>query len=140
MSKKQNIGESVTFEVTKGELASIKGTKLDDAQYIALLLKGEADRGKGRAIIGTINLSGRKYHVAIVGSPTITDHKGETVNSHTALASMLRENRTDELNFDALAYIEVAGKTSDGRDYYGAHYSMADVEKYANECLDKGEF
>ena len=140
VNKKQNIGESAALALAKGELSSIKGTPLDDAQYIALLMKGEADRGKGRAVIGSVEVrGGRKYHVSIVGQPAITDHKGQSVTSHSALASMIRENRTDELNFDALAYLEMSGRLPDGRDYYGAYYSMADLEKHAAECAEKGE-
>lgn len=139
MSVKSNNREKVTLELTKGEVTSLKGTKLDDAQYIALVLKGEAERGKGRVVLGSIQVEGRRYHIAVVGQPAITDHKGVTISNRAILATALEENKVEELNFDALAYLELTGKLPDGRDYYGAYYSIADLEKHASECAANGE-
>lgn len=123
----------VRVEISKTGIASIVGTKLDDAQYIAMTLKGEADRGKGRVDIGKVEIAGRIYNVSIVGHPMVTNHNGESITSNIALAPIIIEDKLDEINFDTLAYLEVSGKLPDGRDYIGVFHSIADIEKHAEE-------
>jgi hypothetical protein len=127
------------FQLNMGGLYSIKGTDLDNAQYIALMLKGETERGKGRALIGFFECNSRRYHISVVGFPNITDFKGEPVSSHSAFGSMIRENREGELNFDMLAYIEVSGRTHENKDYIGVYYSIADAELDVIERAGRGE-
>jgi len=127
---------TVEFTDIKPGLQNIAvGSKLDNAQYIALTLKSEADRIKGRLYIGKFAAaSGKKYPVSINGQPTMTDSDGVFLQgSPMELSILLKDGRENEINFDTLAYLEVEGETSSGKNLSGVFYTLADIQKYVEE-------
>lgn len=121
-------------------VSELLGTKLDNAQYISLLFKGEAERIKDKVGLGTLSASGKKYHVYISGQPVITDSNGQSITkTQGELQTILEGGRESEINYDAMAYLEIEGETSAGKRYMGVYYSLADASKHIAEEAEKGE-
>jgi len=134
---------TVEFTDIKPELQNLEvGSKLDNAQYIALLLKAESDIIKERLYIGKFaTASGKKYPVSISGKPTITNSNGMSLqiqDSLTEIQTLLKEGRENEINFDTLAYLEVEGETSTSKNLSGVFYTLADIQKYVTEQCNAG--
>lgn len=137
--KKQTV-EFFPINIGKANLQSIVDSKLDNAQYISMLLKGEAEKSRGKIGLGSIVTStGRKYSLSVSGIPVATDSNGEAINSQTTLGKLLEEGRESELNFDTTAYLEVEGEAPSGKRYMGVYFSIADAQKHVLEESEKGE-
>jgi hypothetical protein len=77
--------------------------KLNNAQYISLLFKGEAERIKDKVSLGSLVTSrGKKYHVSIAGQPLISDSTGQNITGPGELKIILDGGRENELHYDAL--------------------------------------
>lgn len=128
------------FLASRASLETIVGTKLDNAQYISMLLKGEAEKARGKVGLGTIvTKAGRKYNLSVSGQPTATNSNGENVQTHSVVGALLKEGRENELNYDTLAYLEAEGETPTGKRYIGVYYSIADARQHILEEAEKGE-
>jgi len=130
------------FVSSRRGITELVGSKLDDAQYVSLLLLDSSEKIDGRINIGNISIpSGRRYRLYVSGAPIINNHKGEPITSHEVLGNILKAvpSREKELNYDALSYFEVDGETSSGKKYIGIFYSIADACKYLYDESEKGE-
>lgn len=133
-------GGDTEFLVSKAGIAELVGSKLDNAQYVSLMLVKNSERPDGKVAIGHLMApSGKRFRISINGLPTITTHKGESVYSHEKLAAFITSDRENELNFDSLAYFEVEGETSDRKTYIGIFYSIADAKLRLKEEAERGE-
>jgi len=135
-----NINSTADFNSSRPGVSELIGTKLDHAQYLALLFKGEAERIKDKVSLGSLVTSrGKKYHVSIAGQPLITDSTGQSIAHPGELKIILDGSRENELHYDSLAYLEVEGETPHGKRYLGVYYSLSDAKMHIGEESERGE-
>ena len=129
---------SNTDIINSSNISNIIGTRLDNAQYISLLLKN-SKTNKNKIKLGALLNTGKKYNVSLCGSPTITNYKGEIITKVSKeYTSILEQNRETELNYDSLAHLEVEGQTLDGGKFLGVYYSLGDAIKFLEEDIETG--
>jgi len=130
----------IEFTSSRPGLNELAGSKLDNAQYISMLFKGEAERIKDKVSIGSFfNTSkGRKYHISVAGQPLVTDSNGQAIDK-SGLETLLKHDRENELNYDSMAHLEVEGETPSGKRFIGIYYSLADAKLHVTEEAEKGE-
>jgi hypothetical protein len=131
----------IEFTSSRPGLSELVGSKLDNAQFISLLFKGEAERIKDKVNIGNFfnTHKGRKYHISVAGQPAITDSKGQPIAHPGELKIFLEGSRENEINYDSMAHIEVEGEAPSGKRYIGIYYSLADAKLHVTEEAEKGE-
>lgn len=135
-----NTNKVAEFISSRPGLNDLVGSKLDNAQYISLLFKGEAERIKDKVMLGHIHTpAGRRYHIAVAGQPLITTHTGQPVTHPGELKLFLDGGRETAINYDTLAHFEVEGETPAGKKYIGIYFSLADAKLHIAEESEKGE-
>src|ERR1035437_1784047 len=125
---------TIEFTSSRPGLTELISSKLDNAQYISMLFKGEAERIKDKVNIGSFfnTLKERRYHISVAGQPLVTDSTGQVVEK-TQLESILKQDKEASLNYDRMAHIEIEGETSSGKKYIGIYYSLSDAQLHMTE-------
>jgi hypothetical protein len=129
------------FVATRNGLVQVIGSKLDNAQYIAMLFgEGEGSKSMSAEIGSFKTPDGRRFRATICGlRPVITSHEGVSISDSNTMGRMLSEGRENELFFETLAHLEVEGDLTSGGRYSGVFYSLSDAGKFLSEKHSKGE-